>query len=81
MKGLRRSPFRMYSAPTPFGAWILWPLTLIRSAEAFGREGELQKGLHRVTVQQSGGAGLAQQTGDAGNVRDGAGLVVDQHQA
>ena len=49
-------------------------------AQRFGREGDLQKGLHRVGVQQRAGAALAQQPCDRGNVRHAAGLVVDHHQ-
>ena len=48
--------------------------------EAFRREGDFQKGLHRVGVQQRRGTGLTQQGGNGGKVRDGAGLVVDKHQ-
>ena len=45
-----------------------------------GRKGDLQKSLHRVGVQQGLGAGALQLPSHGGDVRHGAGLVVDQHQ-
>ena len=44
MNGFSFSPARMYSAPMPFGAWILCPLMLIMSAPSvFARNGTFMK--------------------------------------
>ena len=48
--------------------------------QAFGRKGDLQKGLHRIGVQQGGRARFLQQGRNGRNVRHGAGFVVHQHQ-
>ena len=49
-------------------------------AEALHREGQLEKALHRVAVQQRLGIRLLERAGDAGEVVDSAGLVVHQHE-
>ena len=44
MRGGSFSPLRMYSAPTPLGAWILWPLTDSRSTpSSLGVKGTFKK--------------------------------------
>ena len=49
-------------------------------AQAFGGKGDLEKALHRVGVQQGGGAPRPEPLCDGSNIDDAAGLVVHQHQ-
>ena len=63
----------------PLGAWTLWPGYHVR-AERFGGERLLHKGLYRVGVQQRFGLRRAKHSGDARNVRHGAGFVIHHHE-
>src|SRR5699024_6215530 len=49
-------------------------------AEALRREGQLHEALDGVAVEERLGARLFERAGDPGDVRDGAGLVVDEHE-
>ena len=79
--GLQAQPLADIQGADPFGCVNLVPADADHvDAQRLRCEGNLHEGLDGVRVQQRLGAFGFQHGRDAGNVRDGAGLVVDQHE-
>ena len=76
----RRRPSLIYSAPQPFGPCTLWELIETRSApSSFGEKRRLEKGLHRVRVQERGTSRLSDCPRNLFYGQNNACLVVYKH--